>query len=49
MTGNDALEKKIDTTRMNAPAFKMVLTGTEAYAYRRNDGIYVVPVACLKD
>lgn len=43
------LERKIDTSRMKAPSFKMVLTGTEAYAYRRTDGTFVVPVGCLKD
>ena len=42
------LEEKIDTTRMNMPAFKMVLTGTGDYAYRRKDGVLVVPVGCLK-
>jgi hypothetical protein len=26
-----------------------VLTGTGAYAYRREDGVYVVPIGCLKD
>lgn len=26
----------------------MVLTGTGAYAYKRKDGIWVVPVGCLK-
>lgn len=45
----NALENKIDTSRMRPPSFKMILTGTEAYAYRRKDGIYVVPVGCLKD
>ena len=29
--------------------FMMVLTGTGKYAYRREDGLYVVPVGCLKD
>ncbi len=38
----------IDTTRMKAPAFRMVLTGVGDYAYKRTDGIYVVPVGCLK-
>ena len=34
---------------MKAPAFKMVLTATGEYAYRRSeDGIYIVPVGCLK-
>lgn len=43
------LGNQIDTTRMNAPAFKMILTATGEYAYRRpEDGIYVVPVGCLK-
>lgn len=44
----NALDDKIDKTRMKAPAFKMVLTGTESFAYRRKDGIYVVPIGCLK-
>lgn len=45
----NALERQIDTTRMKAPSFKMVLTATGNYAYRRpDDGIYVVPIGCLK-
>lgn len=44
-----ALAGIIDTTRMKAPAFRMVLTGAGEFAYRRADGIYVVPVGCLKD
>ena len=40
---------KIDTNRMKAPSFMMVLTGTSPYAYRRPDGVYVVPIGCLKD
>lgn len=50
--GADALNvlaNKIDTTRMKEPAFRMVLTGVGTYAYRRTDGVYVVPVGCLKD
>ena len=43
------LASKIDTERMKEPAFKMVLVGVGTYAYRREDGIYVVPVGCLKD
>ena len=42
------MEKKIDTERMKVPAFKMVLTGTGDYAYRRKDGILVVPIGGLK-
>lgn len=41
--------KKIDTEKMKAPSFLMVLTGTGNFAYRRKDGIYVVPVGCLKN
>lgn len=45
----NALSAQIDTTRMNAPAFKMILTATGEYAYRRPiDGVYVVPIGCLK-
>ena len=45
----NALEEQIDTTRMKSPAFKMILTATGEYAYRRpEDGIYVVPIGCLK-
>ena len=43
------LANKIDTTKMKAPAFLMVLIGVGAYAYRRKDGVYVVPVGCLRD
>lgn len=43
------LAAKIDTERMKAPAFLMVLTATGRFAYRREDGVYVVPVGCLKD
>jgi hypothetical protein len=39
----------IDTTRMKEPAFKMVITAVGTYAYRRQDGIYIVPIGCLKD
>lgn len=42
------LSGKIDTGKMMHPSFMMVLTGTGAYAYRRKDGIWVVPVGCLK-
>jgi predicted AAA+ superfamily ATPase len=50
--GVDALKEltgKIDTTKMKAPAFRMVLTAVGKFAYRREDGIYVVPIGCLKD
>ena len=44
-----SMEDKIDTDKMNAPSFLMVLTGTGDYAYRRQDGVYVIPIGCLKD
>lgn len=58
--GKDNIEKgastlnklagKIDTDKMKAPSFKMVLTAAGQFAYRRKeDGVYVVPIACLKD
>jgi len=43
------LGKKIDTDKMKSPSFLMVLTGTGKYAFRREDGVYVVPIGCLKD
>ena len=43
------LETKIDTEKMCAPSFSMVLTGNGDYAYRRQDGVYVVPIGCLKN
>ena len=42
------LEQKINTDKMYAPSFKMVLTAVGQYAYRRDDGVYVVPIGCLK-
>ena len=43
------LKEKINTEKMNEPSFMMVLTGTGDYAYRRKDGVFVVPIGCLKD
>lgn len=42
------LSNKIDTTKMPKPSFLMVLTGIGDFAYRREDGVYVVPIGCLK-
>lgn len=47
-TLND-LASKIDTTRMKTPSFLMVLTAVGKFAYRRKDGVYVIPIGCLKD
>lgn len=43
------LASKIDTEKMKSPAFMMILTGVGDYAYRREDGVYVVPIGCLKN
>ena len=40
------LAERIDQTREGRPSFLMVLTST-ACAYRRKDGVVVVPLACL--
>ena len=46
----EAIISKIDTDKMKSPSFKMVLTGVGKYAYQRpQDGVYVVPVGCLRD
>lgn len=42
------LKNKVNTEKMKEPSFLMVLTGTEI-AYRRDDGVYVVPLGCLRD
>lgn len=38
----------IDTSKMPAPSFLMVLTATE-YAFQLKNGVWVVPVGCLRD
>ena len=43
------LYEKIDTTKMPAPSFMMIVVGTGDFAYRREDGIYIVPIGCLKN
>jgi predicted AAA+ superfamily ATPase len=42
------LAGRIDTSRMPAPSFLMVLTGTGAYSVTRPDGVIVAPVTTLK-
>jgi len=44
-----ALANKIDSTKMKDPSFLMVLTATGDYAYRRDDGVIVVPIGALRD
>lgn len=44
------LASKIDSDKMQTPSFLMVLTAVGDYAYRRSqDGVYVVPIGCLKN
>ncbi len=43
------LSTKLDTSKMKAPSFMMVLTGIGKYAYRRSDGVLVAPIGCLKN
>ena len=43
-----ALSGKIDVDRMMPPSFMMILTGTGDYAYKRKDGIWVVPIGSLR-
>ena len=42
------LRNKIDTEKMKKPSFLMVLTAVGKYAYQREDGVYVIPIGCLK-
>lgn len=43
------LASKIDTTRMKNPSFRMILTAVGDRAYKRTDGVVVVPLGSLKD
>lgn len=42
------LREKINLDKMKEPSFLMVLTATEL-GYRRNDGVYIIPIGCLRD
>ena len=42
------LTARIDTVKMSSPSFLMVLTATGDFAYRRDDGVVVCPLGCLK-
>lgn len=43
-----ALKDRIDSEKMGEVSFLMILTGGQ-FAYRRNDGVWVVPIGCLRD
>ncbi len=49
VTNLKKLSDKIDTAKMKAPSFLMVVVGAGSFAYRRQDGIYIVPIGCLKN
>jgi predicted AAA+ superfamily ATPase len=42
------LKKRVDVNKMREPSFLLVLTGGQ-FAYRRKDGVWVVPIGCLKN
>jgi len=42
------LKDKVDATSMSEPSFLMILTGVPT-AYKRPDGVLVVPIGCLKN
>ncbi len=42
------LKSKIDTTKMKEPSFLMIVTATGKFAYRMKNGIYIVPIDCLR-
>jgi predicted AAA+ superfamily ATPase len=42
------LKALIDEEKMGKAAFLMVLTGGR-FAYRRDDGVFVIPIGCLRD
>ena len=44
-----SLSNKIDTSKMPAPSFLMIIIGIGEFAYRREDGIFIVPIGCLKN
>lgn len=43
------LSESIDTDMMPSPSFMAVIVGVGKYAFRREDGVYVIPIGCLKD
>lgn len=43
------LRGNIDTVRMANPSFLMILTGAGKYAYKRDDGVFVVPIGVLRN
>ena len=49
--GAETLKKlayKIDTKNMSKPSFMMVLCAKAPFAYKRNHGVYVIPITALR-
>jgi predicted AAA+ superfamily ATPase len=42
------LRNKVDTDEMNPPSFLLIITST-GFSHKREDGVFVVPIGCLKD
>lgn len=42
------LRDRVDTSQMRKPNFLMIVYGGQ-HAYRRPDGVFVVPIGCLRD
>lgn len=49
VTNLKKLSSKINLDKMKLPSFLMVLTAVGNYAYKREDGVYIIPIGCLKD
>ena len=43
------LESILDFDRMKRPKFKAVICGVTSFAYKTQDGTYVIPIGCLKN
>ena len=43
------LESILDFESMNKPKFKAVICGISSFAYKTQDGTYVIPIGCLKN
>ena len=44
-----SLAKNIDTDKTPSPSLMAVIVGVGQYAYQRKDGVYVIPIGCLRD
>jgi predicted AAA+ superfamily ATPase len=42
------LKERVDADKMKEPSFLMIVTGAQ-YAYKRLDGVLVIPIGCLKN